>query len=820
MHHGVRMDSNIKNCTVFRCVLIIILVSASIVTYGNAGANPILISDAYVARPFYGIGAISGGGATGRLLFDYAEPHRSQVLDLLFATQKGANLQHQKVEIAADADTTCGSECAHRIDIGDSGAFDRGYEWWYLTEAKKRNPSIFTSALQWAAPGFVSDPAVDNGKSLFTQTNIDYVLQWIYGLSTVYNITLDYMAAGWNEHPYNATYVKMLRQALDSHGYSSTRVTASDEWDPNSCWNPIYDLINDPTLADAIDVISVHVAGELEHNDPTPAVGVALGIPIFQGEEHIGLPDPDPVPNYDWAAAGSIGIEINENWILNNMSATIYWPDIYSWYSGIAYRGKGLMTATSPWGNGTFYVPPTLWIVAHTTHFTDARSWFLLNESSSGHVPATDRNVSYVTYVGSESEYTTNSVHNSSFVASNTRPFTIVIESLFEGPYHSSSVYFDPVTITFQLGGTLLNWVGSSLNVWHTNQTITFEQETPIVIQNDGTFTLTIEPAAIYTLTTVASSHPGARKYLASLGPHAIMVHGNGLMERPSTGEILEYNLRDGPMDDPFPIPHMDDFEGYLNDTLPLYTSDMFGAFTVYNVTQNTDYSQNSPVPLRYMYQNNSRYSSSIICSAGHTPSFSIPRCTPSSLLPVSLTSSTNNHVLRQYTRQSPIGWSTQSSNMATIIGNYTLQGIQLNVSVLIEQPTWPVNTTGQEFVYLGLRGGSGIQGNDGPSFAYSSKVNAYTWTMNVQGVWTLMNEGTVLQQGIYNSTNFTYNTWYSLSFIDLSSTNTLQGYLNNILIFNVTVPTILIRNHGGYIILGSGCNRAQYDNLVLDWSE
>lgn len=46
---------------------------------------------------FNGIGGLSGGGATSRLLVDYKEPQRSQVLDYLFKPNFGASLQILKV---------------------------------------------------------------------------------------------------------------------------------------------------------------------------------------------------------------------------------------------------------------------------------------------------------------------------------------------------------------------------------------------------------------------------------------------------------------------------------------------------------------------------------------------------------------------------------------------------------------------------------------------------------------------------------------------------------------------------------------------------
>jgi hypothetical protein len=58
---------------------------ASVLIVGAFAADPVLvISDADRAVPFGGVGGISGGGATSRLLFDYPEPTRSAILDLLW----------------------------------------------------------------------------------------------------------------------------------------------------------------------------------------------------------------------------------------------------------------------------------------------------------------------------------------------------------------------------------------------------------------------------------------------------------------------------------------------------------------------------------------------------------------------------------------------------------------------------------------------------------------------------------------------------------------------------------------------------------------
>ena len=89
--------------------------------------------------PLGGIGAISGGGATSRLLIDYPEPQRSQLLDLMFKPFGGAALQILKVEIGGGAFTSDGAEASHAYTSNDKSLhrFDRGYEWWLMKEAKK-----------------------------------------------------------------------------------------------------------------------------------------------------------------------------------------------------------------------------------------------------------------------------------------------------------------------------------------------------------------------------------------------------------------------------------------------------------------------------------------------------------------------------------------------------------------------------------------------------------------------------------------------------------------------------------------------------------
>src|SRR6266496_6367268 len=78
-----------------------------------AAATTITINGTASGRTFDGVGAISGGGGNSRLLIDYPEPQRSQILDYLFKPGYGAAVQILKLEIGGDTNSTSGAEPSH-----------------------------------------------------------------------------------------------------------------------------------------------------------------------------------------------------------------------------------------------------------------------------------------------------------------------------------------------------------------------------------------------------------------------------------------------------------------------------------------------------------------------------------------------------------------------------------------------------------------------------------------------------------------------------------------------------------------------------------
>jgi hypothetical protein len=401
-------------------------------------------------RTFEGIGALSAGGAS-RLVIDYPEPVRSQILDLLFKPKYGAALQHLKVEVGGDVNSTMGSEPSHMHTRGDEN-HRRGYEWWLMKEAKRRNPAILLDCLEWGTPGWIGD-----GK-FYSQDNADYLVKFIQGVKSLHGLQMDYVGV-WNERAYDTAWIKLLRKTLDRSGLQSVKIVAADEI---NAWTIVDKMKNDLELARAIDVVGVHYP---EYKS-TPAAQ-ACGKSLWSTEEGWGTKN-------GWAGAAMIGKSLNRNYIQGKMTKTVIWGLLTSYYDSCSWPDCGILHASSPW-SGHYYAHPALWATAHTTQFAEP-GWKYLDGGACGLLPAGG---SYVT-----------------LKSINGKDYSMIVET-FDAK--------QPQELTFQVSADL---APSDLHVWRSNPQQQFEQLDDIKRTGDG-FTFTLEPNSLYSLTTTTGQHKG-----------------------------------------------------------------------------------------------------------------------------------------------------------------------------------------------------------------------------------------------------------------------------------------------------------------------
>ncbi|KAK3766451.1 hypothetical protein RRG08_066150 [Elysia crispata] len=471
-----------------------------------------------LGRVFEGIGAISGGGATSKLLVNYPKKQRDEILDYLFKPGFGASLQIFKVEIGGDIQSTDGTEASHMHNSWEEN-YHRGYEWWLMQEAKKRNPNIKLYGLPWGFPGWLGkgthNPYIDPVQTA------DYVVNWIKGAKSVYNLTIDYVGI-WNERPYNITYIKILRQTLDQNGFQNTVIIAPDDFG----WKLVTDIQKDKDLDNMIHAIGAHYPG-------TKSAWKAKQSkkPLWASEDYSTFND--EVGGGCWARI------LNQNYVNGFMTSTISWNLIGSYYPSLPFPRNGLMTAMQPW-SGHYVVSTPIWVSAHTTQFVPVGWTYLQHNHGVGKLP---KGGSYVSLTNEAKDQ-----------------LTIVIETMSHD--HSICVRpklhpykVAPQTVTISLQGSFKNI--DKLNVWHSkllyngSQSQMFMQQKPLILEN-GQAQLTLGLDEVYTLTTFSKGKKGTH---------------------PKPQEPA-----------PFPSYIKDDFSAYEEYQEPFYIAPQIGSYEVRKV--------------------------------------------------------------------------------------------------------------------------------------------------------------------------------------------------------------------------------------------
>jgi hypothetical protein len=426
----------------------------------SAWALDITLDPHQPGRTFEGIGAVSAG-ASSRLLVDYPEPQRSQILDYLFKPDYGAALQHLKVEIGGGVNSTDGTEPTHMRSRTDLN-FSRGYEWWLMQQAKMRNSNITLDCLAWGAPGWIG-----NG-NYYSSDMCNYIVSFIQGAQTNYGLNFDFTGTH-NEATLSttaATWIKLLRSTLNANGLSGVQLVAADEW--GGTWNIVtntsYGLLVDPALSNAVARVGAHYP-----HSGSPAGAQTCGKVLWSSEDGIG--------GSSWAAAMKLAKIFNRNYITGKMTGTEIWSPITSYYDILAAANSGLMRANTPW-SGHYQVAPAIWAAAHTTQFAFP-GWTYLEGGASALLPSGG---SIVT-----------------LESTNHSDYSVVVET-------SDATVAQTVTLHLTNGLST-----APLNFWQTTQTNQFNQ-IGTVTPAAGAFTCTFQPGCIYTLTTTTGQTKGGAR--------------------------------------------------------------------------------------------------------------------------------------------------------------------------------------------------------------------------------------------------------------------------------------------------------------------
>ena len=472
--------------------------------YASLMAQPqtIRISSQSTGKTFDGIGIVNGGGATSVLLKDYPEQQRSEIMDLVFKPKFGASVSTLLVEVPGDGNSTQGSMPSHSHYRGDSN-FLRGYTWWVMSEAKRRNPKLSLDATAWSAPAWVG--------SFWSKDMVDYYVSWLSGLREVYGLELDAIGCH-NEKGTNYDFAKMLRKAMNERGFRNVRLHAFDNWGDGKM-DFLKDMQNDAELREAIDVVSAHTFSEIPLSKELRAMAEAMGKPIWNSEDHIYLKGFDCL----------IGIVkcFNENYIVSGATKVVNWYDIAGVYPLEPYsHDPAMVLAWEPW-SGHYAVRENLWGYAHYGQFTEV-GWQYVDDGclmlNGGGTMVTLKNPA-------------------------TGDYSIIVETKGAAKAQTISIKTDK--------GLSRN----PLCVWRSTEQELFEQQADIKPKGRA-FTITLQPNAVYSLSTTKGQQKGSFADIPASKPFPLPYEDNfdaynpaecGYLPRYTADLIGAFELRPAP---------------------------------------------------------------------------------------------------------------------------------------------------------------------------------------------------------------------------------------------------------------------------------
>ncbi|MFD2727627.1 glycoside hydrolase family 78 protein [Hyunsoonleella rubra] len=433
------------------------------------GVVQILLDGNDEGRTFEGIGGVSAGASTD-LLYDYEDPIRGQILDILFKPKFGAGFQHLKVEMGGGENSTCGSEPSHAITRDElKNPVSRGYEFWLMKEARNRNPQVILEYLPWSFPYYLKP-------NIFTAESAEYFVSFLDVAKKQWDMDIDWVAAAENENYTDRDWlVNHVRPLLDSRGYKNVKIQGPD--DNSGDWKIFNEFENDKAFDDVVEAVGYHYVTGREFNEnmvdgrgrPTTEKAKKTGKPLWASEDWSWT-------GKDWDGAGALNLAriYNKFYIRDRITKSLIWAPIGSIYKSVTWDKAGAMKANSPW-SGYYEVWPTIWATAHTTQFAEPHTWKYLNSACGLFDDAT--------YKGSCVALKEKDGSNWSMVICTETKEDIEIK----------------IADGLSMG---------TVNIWKSDENEQFVQQESITPEN-GVLKLSLDPKCIYSLTTTTGQQKG-----------------------------------------------------------------------------------------------------------------------------------------------------------------------------------------------------------------------------------------------------------------------------------------------------------------------
>ncbi|MGO4747350.1 GH59 galactosidase [Streptomyces sp. 2MCAF27] len=490
---------------------------------------------------YKGLGVLSCN-STSNLLMDYkaAHPERYwQLIRVLFG-EKNPLINHVKIEMGTDTNTSTGSDPATMRTPDELADASRSPGFQLAADAKTVNPNVKVSILRWEMPEWVQ-------KEWDKGTGSDEMYKWyketILDAYEKYGYIVDYVDPDKNEtrNP-DEDFIKWYKNAIltDTEfanprynipadkqekvrkAYQKIKIIASDE---NNTHNIGPSLLSDKQLFDTVDAVGYHYnTDDRREGDPgsdtyLPYTRLATGENKYDEDKEVWYSEGTAsfgyteyrVNNTEGPNGTSTGIggvqssldlanRLVKSYANSKRTHYIFQPAIGSFYEGAQYSHKELVSARDPW-SGYLHYDAAIYVMQHFTQFAKtgwengtntAGIWRTVPEASYSGVSGTE-NVdgsngapSYMTLADPEKKDFSTVVVNDS---DRSKTYRIKAENMRLG---------DPTMEIWETRGAAAG------QAYGANFKHLVDEIRP---DSDGYYTYTVKPRSIVTLTTLDKSH-------------------------------------------------------------------------------------------------------------------------------------------------------------------------------------------------------------------------------------------------------------------------------------------------------------------------
>lgn len=508
---------------------------------------------------FRGLGAVTCNGSS-RLFMDYKEENPTEyweIMNWLFHPKKGAGLSHIKIELGCDTDTSSGAEPATKRTAKQKANVKRGAGFMFAHDALTINPDITVDMLCWGMPAWVEQAYEKSDKAGF-QARYKWYKETIDAAYDTWDIEFSYVSANRNERDLEIEWTKYLRNALDTekiqrYDYSKIKLVAADETDNMYVAS---EMLKDKEYRNAVDVIGCHYNSYMDknvkklHDEYNKEVWFSEGSSVATDSIFGGNNTEDGKTTTGLNGMLDIANRIIIGMAQSDMTMYEYQPAVASYYDGSVYYPKQLIAANTPW-SGKYSITNGLVMTMHFTNFIQ-KGWNIVDSGSYGD--------------GTQSNHCITDTKNTYLTAADGKT----------GDYSTVITNDSKTARVYQVKVSNLKKASSKVSMWQTTSSGKSEDYdahwlekvgtlTPTKDGNIYTYTVTVEPYSMVTLTTTT----GQTEYAA---------------RKAKTSVDSEEN------DTKLALPYEDDFEyksAYIKrrGKTPRYTSDVNGAFEVIEQT-------------------------------------------------------------------------------------------------------------------------------------------------------------------------------------------------------------------------------------------